>query len=229
MAKKAAANKPIRKSRGTVADRSDDARTIAAMQAKLKQLQGGKLTQTESRDLVWYESNQLDRLRHQILTSVPKGVFCAMAARQQKVLDEQAERYDLPIDTPEIDLYLAIKAYHDLISANHRYLRPADDAEMDEDFDSSTALHHQLQTEKLRQEVLKLQQSNERLAIAVNRDRGDSIDRKELRQMLTWLSSRLEGLGQQLRRSSGGPDAQKTLNDFLKDLAKECDQGVLRV
>lgn len=210
---------------------AEHARIERAITAMLARHQGKKLTQTQARDLAWYEKLAQDKLTHDYVMAVPKGVFCAMAGRQQKVIDEQADRYDLPIDGPTVDLYEAVKAYHDLITANARVIRPADDAELAEngDLDLDEAQHHQLQTEKLRQEVVKLRQSNERLAIQVTRDRGDSIDRRELRDMLTWLSTRLEGLGQQLRSSANGTEAQKTLNEFLQHLSEECDQGVLRV
>jgi len=160
-----------------------------------------------------------------------KGIFCAYAGRQQKVIDEQADRYDLPIDGPTVDLNDAIRAYHDLITANARYIRPADDAELAEngELDLDEAQHHDLQTEKLRQEIIKLRQSNERLGIQVTRDRGDSIDRRHLREMLMWLSTRLEGFGQQLRTAANGSEAQKTLNEFLEHLADECEQGVLQI
>lgn len=208
-----------------------DARVIKALKAKLAAAEGKKLTQAQSRDVAWYDKQQADSIITDALSEIPKGVFCQMAGRQQKVIDEQADRYDLPIDGPTIDLFDAIRAYHDLITANARYLRPADDAAMADagELDLDEAEHHQLATEKIRQEVIKLRQSNERLAIQVTRDRGDSIDRRALREMLAWLSTRLEGFGQQLRRAADGAEAQKTLNEFLEHLAEECEQGVLRV
>lgn len=208
-----------------------DAREVRALKAKLAAAEGRKLTQAQTRDAAWYDKQQAEAIITDALSEIPKGLFCQMAGRQQKVIDEQADRYDLPIDGPSIDLFSAIKAYHDLITANARFIRPADDAELVDagELSIDDAMHHDLQTEKLRQEVIKLRQSNERLAIQVTRDRGDSIDRRALREMLAWLSTRLEGFGQQLRRAADGAEAQKTLNEFLEHLAEECEQGVLRV
>lgn len=208
-----------------------DARVVRALKAKLAEAEGKKLTQAQARDVAWYDKQLAESIITDAMREIPKGVFCQMAGRQQKVIDEQADRYDLPIDGPTIDLFAAIKAYHDLITANARFIRPADDAELVDagELSLEDAMHHDLQTEKLRQEVIKLRQSNERLAIQVTRDRGDSIDRRSLREMLAWLSTRLEGFGQQLRRASDGAEAQKTLNEFLEHLAEECEKGVLRV
>jgi hypothetical protein len=179
--------------------------------------------------LKWYDQQQRDLLSAELYHAVPKGVFCAMAGRQQKVIDEQAERYDLPIDDATIDLFAAIRAYHDLLTANHRYIRPADDAESINNGDVSEMEVHELHVAKLQEEVAKLRNSNLLSAIKVKHASGDTIDRGELRQLLGWLSTRLEGFGQQLRRSSGGEDAQKSLNEFLEHLASECDTGVLQV
>lgn len=210
---------------------AETARTISALKAKLAAAEGKKLTQAQARDAAWYDKTQADAAAQAFASAVPKGIYCAYAGRQQKVIDEQADRYDLPIDGPTVDLNDAIRAYHDLITANARYIRPADDAELADsgELDLDEAQHHDLQTEKLRQEIIKLRQSNERLGIQVTRDRGDSIDRQHLREMLSWLSTRLEGFGQQLRTAANGAEAQKTLNEFLEHLADECEQGVLRI
>jgi hypothetical protein len=229
--KQPAKPKQSAKAKPAAAKPATPARELNALRAKLAAAEGKKLTQAQARDLAWYDKQATEDTITAALGAIPKGVFCQLAGRQQKVIDEQADRYDLPIDGPTIDMFAAIKAYHDLITANARFIRPADDAELADAGGLSVedARHHDLQTEKLRQEVIKLRQSNERLAIQVTRDRGDSIDRRTLREMLAWLSTRLEGLGQQLRRAADGTEAQKTLNEFLDHLADECDQGVLRV
>lgn len=226
MAKKAARKKAAAKPKGA----SDD-RVGRALEAAVREHRGEKLTQAQSRDLAWWRREERERITNEVVRAVPKGLFCAMAGRQHKLVDDAAERYDLPIDRPEVDLYEAIKAYHDIIAANSRFIRPADDAEAEAngELNVDEASFHELQVWELREKVRKLQRGNDRLEIALTRDRGDSIDRRELREMLGWFSTRVEGLGQQLRRCKTGPEAQKTLNEFLDSLANECEQGVLRV
>lgn len=229
MAKKRAAKGIVKASKPAKRKSATDDRTERALEAALCRHRGQKLTTAQSRDLAWFEAQERERVSAEIFAAVPKGVFCKMAGRQQKVIDEQADRYDLPIDGPSIDLFAAIKAYHDLISENARSLMPADDAAAFAGGDCSELDVASLKVAKLQAEIVKLQRGNESLAIRVTKERGDSIDRQELRELLGWLSTRLEGFGQQLRRSTGGEEAQTALNEFLIHLAAECKDGLLRV
>ncbi|MEM9367515.1 MAG: hypothetical protein AAGD07_16100 [Planctomycetota bacterium] len=206
---------------------SERDRIGSALAAAVKQHAGDRLTQTESRDLKWYEKRQRTAWMEGSLRAVPKGQFCKMAGRQQKVIDEQAERLDLPIDGATVDLFEAIKAYHDLIVANSRRIVAADDADAITEGSVSQMDYSQLQLIKLREEVTKLQRSNESLGLRVTKERGDTIDRQELRGLMDWLSTRLQAFGQQLRRTEGGEEAQRTLNEFLQHLADECEHGAL--
>lgn len=204
-------------------------RTRRALTAAVRHHDGEKLTQAEKRDLAAYRKQTRSEIAGELLTAIPKGIYCQMAGRQQRTIDEQADRYDLPIDGPTIDLFAAIKSYHDLITANARVIRAADDAEAIAAGDVEDLTHAELQILKMREEITKLQRGNESLAIRVTKERGDTIDRHELRHLLGWLSTRLEGFGQQLRRSDGGQDAQQCLNEFIEHLAAECESGVLQV
>lgn len=193
-------------------------RTERALSAALKKHRGEPLSQRESRDLTWWEKEQRDRVVDDLLTTLPKGIYCDLAGRQQKLVDEFAERYGVPCDGPTVNLYRAVNAMHDLIVENAHLLA----ADMDED-------QVKLQHEKLRQEVLQLQKRNERLAIQIEADRGEVVYKSELREALSWLSLRLRALGRQLQKSKTGNDAQKTLNEFLEQLAKEIEVGRLAV
>ncbi|MDM4015830.1 hypothetical protein [Roseiconus lacunae] len=46
--------------------------------------------------------------------------------------------------------------------------------------------------------------------------------------MLEYLTVRLQGFGQQLLRSKGGDEAQKSLNGFLGYLSAEIREGELK-
>lgn len=204
-------------------------RVTRALEAALREHRGEKLTLPQQRDLDWYRRGQRSAAAAAMLKEIPKGLYCELASRQHKLIDDAAERYDLPIDGPTVNLFEAIKSLHDLIAANARFIRPADDADAIEsdELELEGQSFQVLQLMKLQQEVQKLKHGNARLQIAVTRDRGDAIDRRELRDMLTWFSTRIEGLGQQLRRSGGGEDAAKCLNEFLDALASETERGVL--
>ncbi|TWU15972.1 hypothetical protein [Allorhodopirellula heiligendammensis] len=223
--------KPVKatKAKATTTRATGRDRTRRALTAALRLHDGEKLTQAEKRDLTAHQKQTRNEIAGELLAAIPKGIYCQMAGRQQRTIDEQADRYDLPIDGPTIDLFAAIKSYHDLITANARVIRAADDAEAITAGDVDEMTHAELQMLKMREEITKLQRGNESLAIKVTKERGDTIDRSELRHLLGWLSTRLEGFGQQLRRSDGGEDAQKCLNEFIEHLAAECESGVLQV
>ncbi|MDM4015828.1 hypothetical protein [Roseiconus lacunae] len=55
---------------------------------------------------------------------------------------------------------------------------------------------------------------------------NSAIGRSEFRRMLEYLTVRLQGFGQQLRRSKGGDEAQKSLNEFLDHLSAEIREGM---
>lgn len=228
MAKKAAKRRPrsTTPTKKSTKKRAVD-RVERALAAALKDYRGTKLTQTESRDLAWYQKQQREQIAREAYEAVPKGVFCAMAGRQQRTVDDQAAKYGLDIEGPNVDLFLFVKSAFDLISANAKSIRP-NTFTVDGDT-SAEAMEYSLRMSKLQEEVRKLQQTNEQLGIRIKHERGDTINRSDLRELLSWFSTRIEGFGQQLRRTSGGEEAQKTLNEFLEQLAAECREGVLQV
>jgi hypothetical protein len=66
-------------------------------------------------------------IRRQVLASVTKREFCELSGRQVKTLNEQADRYGLPLRGKTVDLFAAIKSYHDLIATNSHRLKGADE------------------------------------------------------------------------------------------------------
>lgn len=229
MAKKAAKRRPRLSTKQpatkpSVTDSAD--RVERALVAALKQHRGQKLTRPEVRDLAWHAKNQRDQIAREAYGAVPKGVFCAMAARQQRTIDDQAAKYGLDVDGPTIDLFLFVKSAFDLISVNAKSIQPRHITPGDEDTEEYV---YKLKLAKLQEEVTKLKQTNESLGIRITRERGDTIDRHDLRKLLGWFSTRLEGFGQKLRNTTSGEDVQTTLNEFLEDLANECKHGVLQI
>ena len=219
-----------------MAKRSDDERTRSALQAKIRELDGQRLTQQQSRDLIWYDKRTREEIAEHTIANLPKGVYCKLAGRQHSVIDKMARHYRLESLLGEtIDLYDAILELHDLIADNSRMIQPlrrGDPGEEDTanigDQEESEEIYI-LQIKKLKETVAKLEIANDRARIGLKKDKGDAIDRIEVRRMLELLSERLKGFGQRLRRSKGGPDAQKSLNEFLDTLADEIREGEFKV
>lgn len=213
MAKK----KPAGKAKPAADKAADDsaARLIRAHEATLKQLRGKKLSQSESRDAKWLADEIARKSIDEFLEAVPKGVYCRLASRQHKLIDDAARVYNLPIGGSTINLQAAITALHQLIADNaQRIFAEEEDGSLDR--------------EKLRAQIAKLRTENARLEIRLGHDTENSIDRGEMRQRLVWLSAQLRTLGDTLGRRFG-KDAQQAINEFLTRLADQLEAGQLAI
>lgn len=203
------------RSKATPVQPPHEQREQACLELRLKQLRGQALNGKETGILEKWNRDFTRAVLVEGLRSVPKGIYCQMAGRQQKVIDEFAARYDLPIGSDRIDLFLVLNSFHSRVSelaAASRPYQDIDDAE--------------LQREKLRQEIVKLQKQSDTLSIDISTKLAELIPKAIVVERLEWLSGRLRAFGSQLHRIAG-PTAQEALNEFLATLSKEVSDGVL--
>jgi hypothetical protein len=194
-----------------------DAKTeLAGLAARKKEIECGKLTARESAALTKWQRESIAEVRTQLLREIPKGVYCEMAGRQQKVVDEFGSRYDIPVDVPTINLFAVIKDLHTRVSELAAAARPNLDADEEE-----------LVKEKLRQEIGKLQRQSAALQIDLDRNMDKLLNKADVQAGLDWLASRLRAMGTQLHRSVGQAGVD-TVNEFLDALAAEVEGGALR-
>lgn len=192
-----------------------ETREICALKAKILQLEGGKLTRDQARDIAWHDRLTADTIIDDYVVAVPKGDYCGFSGRQHKQIDDAAKNYALPLQGPTVNLNQVIRALHDLIAANASRLRGAN-IEGDRD---------ELEDEKLRQQIAKLQIENERLTIALEHDRGDAIPRGEIAQALNVMASTMREKGRAIERIS--PAARDVYNEMLDSIADEIESGRL--
>lgn len=190
---------------------------IAALETRLRVLRGEPVTAAAQKQLDKWNKTFFESVREQSLRSLPKGVYCSLAGRQQKVVDEFGVRYDVAITGPVIDLYAVIQTLHSRVSELAAAARPYQDAD-------DAELHR----EKLRQEIKKLERQSEQLSIDIRTKLSELVRRDDVREKLTWLSGKLQSLGARLHRVAG-EEGQRALNEFLEDLAVEMDGGALAV
>lgn len=108
--------------------------------------------------------------------AVPKGAYSQWSGRSHKVLDEQAERYGLPISGDSIDIRAVCKWLHDFLASNkYRFI--------DDDPDIAGASSPAL--ERCRQ--LKAEQ----LQIELDKMRGSVVDVSVVRDCLGQLATQL--------------------------------------
>jgi hypothetical protein len=186
------------------------------LRARLKQLDGGKLTTREAKAIDRWQRESNAASRDALLRAIPKTLYCELAGRQQKVVDEFGQRYDVPVDGPTVNLFAVVKELHTRISELAAAARPNLDADESE-----------LVREKLRQEIGKLQRQSAGLQIELDRHMDKLLAKSDVQTGLDWLSSRLRALGTQLHRVVGQQGID-VVNEFLDALATEIDGGALR-
>lgn len=188
----------------------------AGLKARLKELDGGKLTTRERSALDRWRRESIEDARDAFLTEVPKGLYCKLAGRQHKVVDEFGTRYDIAVDMPVIDLSIVIEQLHSRVSELAAAARPnmeGDEAE--------------LVREKLRQEIGKLQRQSATLQIELDKHMDKLLAKGDVAVGMDWLSDRLRGLGSHLYRVCG-QEAVDAVNEFLEAMAVELEAGTLR-
>lgn len=190
-------------------------REIAALKAKIAEIEGQPLTRLQQRDITWYDRVTADTIVDDYARAVPKGDYCAWAGRQHKQIDDAARNYDLPLDGPTVDLHHAIRALHDLIAANASRLRGA----------AIEGDREQLEEEKLRQQIAQLQIANDRATIGLESDRGNAIPRQEIASALSVIAAQFRDGGRKIGAIS--PDALEIFNDLMDSLATEIQTGSL--
>ncbi len=94
-----------------------------------------------------------------VLRTVPKGLYCEMAGRQHKLIDDCVRRYNLPAAGETVDLFEVITFLHNLLAKKGHRL--ADDDEI-----------AALEKQKVQQQVEKLRNESLRMQLTLERERG---------------------------------------------------------
>lgn len=191
---------------------ADHNRVEKALIAALAEHRNEPLTKRQQMDLKWWQKRQARAATEELLENLPKQMYSKLCGRQVKVINQQADRYGLPIREPSIDMYQAVKAFHDFLAKHGDRLTENDE----------------LRKEKERLEIKVLERRARILDGEIQQQSSEYIKRQELRHRLAWLAARLEQLGETLGKA-GGADVQGALNDFLDELALEIEQGHLSV
>lgn len=148
--------------------------------------------------------------RWRIYRSIPQKHIREMTGRQTKQLNEQAQRYGLPIGGPAVDLTRLLPALMDFLAVHGRKIRRDEEPKAD---DSAKA-------------ALEAEWKRERIA-AVRLGRLEKerelIPREEMREFHIEVASVLSSAGDMLARQFGA-EAQQILNDVLTELESKVDR-----
>lgn len=194
---------------------ADQRRVVRALKARIKALEGERVSVQDDKDISWLAKRDRQEALDHLIHNFPKGVYCTLSSRQQKVIDEQAIRYQLPLRSETIDLGKLFTAFHDFLSAN--YKRFGEQASNDRD---------DLELEKLRVQIAQMQHRTELLKLDYAQASANTIHRHEVRERLQWLATQLRGFGQYLQRTFGDA-AVRALNETIDKIEREILVGEL--
>lgn len=184
-------------------------RMIRALQARIISLEGGELKRQQDRDVAWLAKRDGDAAVEGWRDAVPKADYCRMAGRQNKLIDDAARSYDLPIGGATVCLADAIEAMHDLIADNASRLRSEDKSVVD------------LQANKLVAQIEKLRSENQILEVRLKQARGESVTLAEVGAVLDALLASMRSHAKSFAAIS--PAARDHWNQVCEALAKEIE------
>jgi phage terminase Nu1 subunit (DNA packaging protein) len=175
-----------------------------------KRRRGAKPNQTELRALARFErqKEEADRWRH--YSTIPKKHWQEMSGRQQKILNDQAGTWGIPIGGREIDLSAVVRWLHQFLADNAIKLRGADS----DDPMMAGAVSPWL--EEFRKEQTFLARLKRREL------EGALIPRDVIHDALARIASILRGAGAVLQRQFG-PEAHQILDEALDDAEREIE------
>lgn len=131
--------------------------------------------------------------------AVPKSVYESMSGRVTATLHQQADRYQLPLRGPSIDLFAVVKRFHDFLAEN-KYKFVDDDPDVAGP--SSPALE-ELRRVKVEQERIKLASMESRF-----------VDRALVREFLGQLATHIRQTSDRAE-SLFGRDGRELINQML--------------
>lgn len=190
---------------------SADARVDADLVARAyrKVMEKAELTKEERRALKRHEREKEERLRWQYYEAIPQKHWRTMSGRQAKVINEQADRYDIPFKGATVNLPAVVRALHDFLADNAVKLARDEDPLMQGS--GSPAL------ERYREERAAMARLDR-----LERE-GELLPREDVREVLGRVASILRSAGEALQRQFGA-NAVEVLYEALDDAQREVDR-----
>jgi hypothetical protein len=180
--------------------------------AMRKLANGQDLTREERAALKRYEKQKEERQRWEYYATIPQKHWREMSGRQTKVINEQADRYGLPLGGPVVNLPKLARALHDFLAENAIKLAKEDDPLLQGGAGSSPALEDY---------------RKERAALA----RLDRLEREKqllprdaAREALGRVAGIIRGAGDSLQRQFGVA-AVEILYEALADAEREINRS----
>lgn len=182
-----------------------------AAAALQKRRAGQKPSREEAAALRRVERARDDQLRREHYRTVRKRDWQRWSGRQQKILNEQALRYGIPIGGATIDLAAVVLWLHEFLAANNRKLAAADDEDPALAGASSPGLERYRLARAAREELF------------LERDRGAWIPRDAVHAALAPFAAIIRRCGEVLQRKFGR-EAQQIVDSHLDRAAESLNR-----
>lgn len=176
--------------------------------AALDKQRRGEIPSREERDaLKRFEESRDEKLRLDHFSSVRKREWREWSGRQDKILNEQAERYGIPIGGATIDIRLVAKWLHDFLAENARKLSGLDNEDPEYAGCQSVNLEKYREARALREHL------------AYERDLQIWIRRADIHSGFSVIADVMKKANEALLKQFGAK-AQKILNDAWDDVIR---------
>ena len=185
-----------------------------AQAAITKEQHGHKPTREEARALKRVRAADEENKRWHYYRTIPKKHWATMSGRQQKVLNEQAKRYGVPLARATIDLTEVATWLHDFLSTHaRRLLAPAEGDELLASGSDSPAL----------EEYRKAKAALANLDLATRRREMLSAD--DVRMICETYGGHIKRATRTLKRRYGAA-AGEIITDALQAAADDLDRSL---
>lgn len=174
-----------------------------------KVMERKELTRQEAIALNRHEKEKEERLRWQYYGSIPQKHWRGMSGRQTKVINEQAQRYNIPFGGAVVSLPAVVRAFHDFLADNAVKLARDDDLLMQGV--GSPALERYREERALIARLDRLERE------------GRLMPRDKVRESLGRIAAVVRSAGDGLQRRFG-PEAVEILHEALADAHREIDR-----
>ena len=179
-------------------------RVVRALTALLAEANGEKIDAKARKDADWYLTQVcIDRLE-QSTQAMTKARYCQLAGIHPQTLTNHVARLQLPVDRT-VNLGAILHRHHEIHSRGGQGRAVTEE--------SPQAIKQGLEIEALRKK-------NELMDLQLRAQKGDYIERAQLKLKLEWLVGRLRAIGATLGKRFGA-DAQKLLNHGLENIEED--------
>jgi len=184
-----------------------------------KRAAGENPTKAESDAIRRVEWERECELRNKYYKTVPKADYVALSGRQHKTLNEQADRFGIPIGSGQdvIDLFTVIKWFHTFL-ATHKHVLGAETGDPLLDGCSQA-----LKDEYVRAQIAEKWQKAELARLDRLEREGTLMDRVTGCEALRRIAGVLRAKTEALQRLFG-PDAARVLDEGIDDAERVIDE-----